>query len=379
MAGRTSATSSQFKFFITSPQKTPSLDKDKDKKTEETFPQLERKDSVNLSDESKYLETLPALWEKLGIIPLPPSPFYSMMTDRDISLEKLKIVPIQEFLAAIKKEPQNSILYLNLARVLPKDENIRLLDGTDVTDFDLFSIALILLDPDALSYLVATIVKPCFEQWGEKKSEKASSSSSQEPIISSLPKSPFYSLMITRCILPSELKKIPLGEFLAAIEREPDNPFLYINLAWALPPQTSIRLLDETTMTSQQLFLRASKLGPMEVHFYCMGVLVADKIMKYLHQFISIEAASLTAQKPDASSLPKSPFYSLMTDRNISLKKLNIVPFGEFAAAIAREPRNASLYFNLGRTLPINTSLLLNGTLMNRQQLFCKAHLLSFV
>jgi len=58
---------------------------------------------------------------------------YSDMISKNLSRDKLEKIPISEFLTALSNEPNNSALYSNLARLLPSNGKIKLLNGTEMT------------------------------------------------------------------------------------------------------------------------------------------------------------------------------------------------------------------------------------------------------
>ncbi len=255
-------------------------------------------------------------------------PHYALMTDKKISFEKLKAVPIEAFLEAIQQEPKNPVLYFNLCKLVPRGGTIKLLDGREMTE-QLLLLTALLYDPNDPMY---------YSDLGEL-----------------LPQGESITLLDGITVMTKQQL------YLKAISLDPNCAFAYNNLGTTLPAGGKIQLPDGiTVMTKQQLFLKAISIDPnYDAPHRNLGttlpaggkIQLPDGITVMIKQQLYLKAISLNPNYasaynslgitlPNGGSIRLLDGITVMTKQQLYLK------------AISLKPNQPFYYNNLANTLP---------------------------
>lgn len=190
----------------------------------------------------------------------------------------------------------------------------------------------------------------------------------------------FYSIMIDKTAKLNQLKPIPVIEFIAALHREPHQAALYGNLALILASNESVKLPNGTSMTEQQLYLKAIDLDPSySSAYYNLGNTLAAGTNIYLLKGICMTKQQLFLKTIDLNPNFFSAYNNLGNTLSVraNIQLLNGTHMDQqqlYLKAIDLNPNYSIAYYNLGNTLAPEASIqLLNGTRMTKQQLFLKA------
>ncbi len=212
-----------------------------------------------------------------------------------------------------------------------------------------------------------------------KKEDTEPTSTTLTPFPASV-RSAFYADMRNRSISLKQVQRIPLLEFVKAIEQEPHHAILYLNAGRSLPKGGTIHLHDGRALTKQELYLHAISLDP-------------NNAMAYNSLGVSLPAGG-TIRLRDGTTMTDQELYlqaiALDPDNALAYINLgNILPAGGtvrlhdgraltkqqlFLQAISLDPNNALAYINLGAALPARKTICLpNGTTMTKQELYLQA------
>ncbi|MFA6038528.1 MAG: hypothetical protein WC748_10465 [Legionellales bacterium] len=307
------------------------------------------RDAKNLGPVEAICEPWESLPEVLPFIniPLPiPLPIWNpKVRDPKLTLLEAQEIDSLDYLNALKEFPLDAFILYNLARSLPADGTIKLLDGTTMTDQELYLKAIDLDNKIAEAYYRLAYTFPAE---GTIKLLDGTTMTDQE----------LY------------LKTIDL-----------DNKFAkaYYRLAKTLPDDGTIKLLDGTTMTQQELYLKTIDLDNKfaKAYFKLAYTLPADGTIKLLDgtsmtqqelylKTINLDNKFANAYFNLAYTLPADGTIKLLDGTSMTKQKL-------YLKTIDLDNKFAKAYFNLAYTLPADGTIkLLDGTSMTKQKLYLK-------
>ncbi|MCI0381953.1 MAG: tetratricopeptide repeat protein [Chlamydiae bacterium] len=294
----------------------------------------------------------------------------------------------QLYLKAIDLDPNNSKFYSNLGKTLEDNETVELLDGTKMTKPQLFLKA-ISLDPKnfkAYDYLEAAFPEEGTLQLldGTKITKK------QFNYLKAIGLNPNDSMVFNNLGTTVRGKSIKLLDgtmmteqqlYLKAIELDSNDSIAFHNLGTTLEDWEKVQLPDGTKMTKRELYLKAISLNPFPLAYYNLATTLSE-----LESIELPNDTKMNQQELLLKVIELDPKFSMAySGLGINLRKRKIesiqLPNGTkmtqqelFLKAIELDPNDSMGYKGLGIILPLGVSIQLpDGTKMTKPQLLIKA------